>query len=304
MDAVIIWSDVDDPVYRVRRLLTLPEKRRQSDLLVQPPKMKGTKDIHYNVASLISCAPFIRRIFIVTNSEDKGLKLFLKRKFPLDRTPINFVSHKMLFDGFNVPLPVVDPVALESMIWKIPCLDDEFLLLDAGWMIVSPMEISDFVDGDKFILRGATVKKVPRRILRSKDRLRINAALACGADKYVICPESPMVLSKTFFEDFFRERPDLLELNITAPLGSPNQMDIPSLCWSWLLKEGRGVIRKAHGEEVAFNYDNDDDLVSQLQQYRGDNSVKFCDVPPLSSLGWYQQRTITDWLSERFRMPI
>ena len=67
IDAVITWVDGNDPLHKkkIEKILSLEENKR---LYVGSSKYKQIGEIYFCVLSIIKFAPFVRYIFIVSDS--------------------------------------------------------------------------------------------------------------------------------------------------------------------------------------------------------------------------------------------
>lgn len=73
IDAVITWVDGDDPAHKAKRM-----KYASSEVLGAADKAADTRfsdlgEIFWCVASLNRFAPWLNRIYIVTDAQDPGL---------------------------------------------------------------------------------------------------------------------------------------------------------------------------------------------------------------------------------------
>ena len=90
IDAVITWVDGSDPDYQMRYDKYLSGR---SDIKKQ---YLQSNEITFCIGSILKYAPFVRKIFIVTDGQSPNLEK-IKKFAPLDK--VNIVDHKEIFNG-------------------------------------------------------------------------------------------------------------------------------------------------------------------------------------------------------------
>ena len=100
IDAVITWVDGNDPLHQKKMSLALSSEKRKKHNV---GKYKEAGEIYYCVLSIIKFAPFVRRVFIVT---DNQVPLFVKNKKIHDER-IKVVDHKEIFRGLEEYLSLI-----------------------------------------------------------------------------------------------------------------------------------------------------------------------------------------------------
>ena len=128
IDAVITWVDGDDPNHRMKRRKYACADELTNDDVGGEIRYRSVGEIRYCVASILRFAPFVRKIFIVTDGQDPKLDGFISRNFPDNEKKIEIVDHKVIFQGYESCLPVFNSLAIETMLWRIPGLADRFIV--------------------------------------------------------------------------------------------------------------------------------------------------------------------------------
>lgn len=153
IDAVIAWVDGDDP--------NLKAKRNQY-LGVDDSFDKHTRErfsevgeLYFCIALILKNAPFINRIFVVTDNQypphiDKIRENFGGEAF----SKIRLVDHSIIFEGHEEHLPVFNSVSIETLIHKIPNLSSRYIYFNDDFFIVRQVNETDFFDGERPVLRG------------------------------------------------------------------------------------------------------------------------------------------------------
>mgnify|MGYP003302698541 CR=1 FL=1 len=144
IDAVITWVDGKDPRHREKRMKYASAGQLKSDDKAGETRYADLGEIFWCVASLNRYAPWLNKIYIVTDEQDPGLDAFLERNFPEGYIPVEIVDHKVLFKGYEDCLPTFNSVSIESMTWRIPGLSDRFLEFNDDLMLLAPVAPEDF----------------------------------------------------------------------------------------------------------------------------------------------------------------
>lgn len=257
IDAVIPWVDGNDPRHRARLAQYAPEPLRAQEDVAAPTRYASLGEILWCVASLNLYAPYIRKIFIVTDGQDPGLEPFLAAHFPDGYIPFEIVDHKTVFAGFEDLLPVFNSRSVESVLWRIPGLSEHFIALNDDFLLTAPVPASHFFDdaGNPVIyarkrptawlrlLRALKPRKDGRKNVSFKESM-ITAADLLGGSPYILRIEhTPRPLLKSRFQAFFAAHPDLLRANIACRFRSHTQFSPIEIQYLPLYQEGRCALR-------------------------------------------------------------
>jgi hypothetical protein len=159
VDAVITWVDGADPVHRAKRERHLA--LAQADVVAQaraPLHDNGTNphrwlcgdELNYCVRSIANNAPWVRRIWIVTDAQTPEIMQLP----PEIAAKISIVDHSEIFAGYDDALPTFNSLSIETMLWRIPGLAEHFLYFNDDVFLTAPVTRSDFFAGDGPVLRG------------------------------------------------------------------------------------------------------------------------------------------------------
>lgn len=150
IDLVYLWVDGSDPVWM--------EKRNAA---IGKPNESGTNckgrysnhdELKYSIRSIEKYAPWIRKIFIVTDSQTPSW---------LDTTnpKVRIVDHKEILPPRA--LPCFNSRVLEHHLHLIPCLAERFIYANDDMLLWKPVTPSDFFAED-----GLPIIRFNRRPLR------------------------------------------------------------------------------------------------------------------------------------------
>lgn len=153
IDAVVTWVDGDDPVLAAKRA----EFGGHAPKGINSAKTRfaDSGELYYSLASLLKNAPFLRKIFVVTDQQTPGVLEPLASQFSDgEMAKIVIVDHREMFRNHLDRLPVFNSNCLETMLYDIPDLSEKFIFLNDDFMILRPLTPADFFKDGAPILRG------------------------------------------------------------------------------------------------------------------------------------------------------
>ena len=110
IDAVITWVDGSEPNFKLKREENLKNKKIINRQYLQ------ANEIHFCVASIIKFAPFVRKIFIVTDNQKPNLN-GVRHLVSLDKVEI--IDHKEIFRDNMESLPTFNIRSIDALLVKI-----------------------------------------------------------------------------------------------------------------------------------------------------------------------------------------
>ncbi|GAA0801108.1 stealth family protein [Spirilliplanes yamanashiensis] len=166
VDAVYTWVDGSDPAWRARRAAAQPETAGPQS--ANASRYASHDELRHSLRSLHAYAPWIRRVFIVTDDQVPGW-------LDTSHEQITVVSHREIFGGEGV-LPTFNSQAIESRLHHIPGLAEHFLYLNDDVFFGRPTTPEMFFTSGGltrfFPSPGAQMGSGPR----TDDDLPVNAA--------------------------------------------------------------------------------------------------------------------------------
>ncbi len=159
VDAVITWVDGADPVHKATREYYLATARALAktgaeaplhDNGTNPHRWVCSDELNYCVRSIANHAPWVRRIWIVTDNQTP----VIERISPEFSAKISIVDHRDIFAGVQDALPTFNSLSIETMLWRIPGLAEHFLYFNDDVFLTAPVTPSDFFAADGPVLRG------------------------------------------------------------------------------------------------------------------------------------------------------
>ena len=152
IDLVIPWVDGDDPVHRAERnKFTTGTDAGNLEDVGGDSRFSSIGEIFYCILSINVFAPFVRKIYIVTDRQDPHLDKPLAEALPEGHIPMEIIDHKVIFRGYEEYLPTFNSRAIETLIWRIPGLSERFLLMNDDFMFIGKVSPEDFFQDGKTI---------------------------------------------------------------------------------------------------------------------------------------------------------
>ncbi|MFN2395767.1 MAG: hypothetical protein ABR597_08780 [Bacteroidales bacterium] len=270
IDALIYWVDGSDPKLSEKREYYLNHAQNINLRAAKPTFYASNNEIKYCVLSILKFAPFVRKIFIVTDNQDPGIHADIETNFPGRSNSVIIVDHKEIFRGYEKYLPVFNSTSILSMVWRIKNLSEQFVSFNDDIFLIREVKPEDwFVNGRPVLqgewrippykkMTGNFFKIMINKYLRGNPdyqpklsfylRQR-NAALMLGFKfRYYFHCHTPHPLNRKVAEKFFSENNELLEKNISYRFRSPDQFLLTSLAYHLEILEGnRNMIKLNYG---------------------------------------------------------
>lgn len=245
VDAVITWVDGNDPAHKLKMERYIGNKRTINSRSVRM-RYDQVNEIEFAVKSILKYAKFIRNIFIVTDNQTPE---FLQNvKEVKEFSNVYIVDHQIIFEGFEEYLPTFNSMSIESLLFKIPNLSENFIYLNDDFFLLRESNISDFFINEKPIIRGKWTsfyddiwyKKVQKNIYKLLGkRKKINAfgfkksqqliVKKLGFKKYFHIDHTFTAMRKSVMEEYYTKNPKVLETNIKHRFRSQEQFVNQSL---------------------------------------------------------------------------
>src|SRR5208283_5296141 len=138
LDAVYSWVDGSTPRF-AHDLELACAGAGGSGVDVRKRRFRDNGELLYSMRSLVRFAPWLRRIYVVTNGDAPG---WLDRH----RDLVTVVTHAALFDTTD-NLPTFNSNAIEMHLHRIPGLSRKFLYLNDDVFFGRPCALAEFSDG-------------------------------------------------------------------------------------------------------------------------------------------------------------
>jgi hypothetical protein len=323
IDAVVTWVDGEDPAHKAKlnaylgKLDAVPE-------IASADRYRETGEFAYCIASLLRFAPWLRRIYIVTDDQEPAFMEVIRRSSWREKVVV--VDHKVLFAGFEQHLPTFNNRSLLTALWRIPGLADRILYLNDDFACLHPVSPADFFSGDKVVLRGRwcmqpwhhqvgrllravadacrVVRKVPAARPGYHQAQALAAQLAGYRFRYFRSPHVPHPLLRPLLVDHFGRHPEQFEINLRYRLRSPEQFLADALGNHLALGSGRAVVdNRLSTLRLNQSHYRAARLGPLLEKAERDAGVAFICMQSLESLDAERREVMLGWLERRIGRP-
>ena len=319
IDAVITWVNGDDPVHKVKRTTYAGGAVLKSEDKAGETRYVSVGEIYWCIASLNRFAPWLNKIYIVTDEQNPQLDQFLASNFPDGHVPVEIIDHKVIFRGYEEYLPTFNSLAIETMTWRIPGLSNHYIELNDDMFFTGPVLPQDFFTED-----GTAVWYVDKinvfwtwftRIIKSKSQglrkvtfkgVMFNAARILGKKwTFFKINHTPRALFKDVYEEFFRDNDELLRANISHRFRDASQFSPQVLHCHLLDSQGRCSVRPVKGNHFFFQPKKGqpsyfDKKMTALRSFRGN----FVCLNSIDLATEEQRRTMKNWIEERLSVRL
>ena len=314
IDAVITWVDGDDPRHRTKREQYGSRRILSQDDVAGNTRYASLGEIFYCIASLNRYAPWLNKIYIVTDEQNPMVEEWLAKHFPEGTIPMEIVDHKVIFRGYEEFLPTFNSISIESMTWRIPGLSDHYIEFNDDLILAAPTRPEDFFTEDgKVVCYGkryrALYVKLSHLLRRHRDgskqvsfrQTMRNAAELLGERKHFIkIYHTPKALLRRTYERYFANYPDNLLSNIRHRFRVPSQYNVEELQYLLLQREGRVEMRRAYDDLLYLKPKRDNEYIAKkLKEFDSKASHKFGCFNSLDQASEEGQKMVIDWIERR-----
>ena len=290
IDAVITWVDGSDQEYKkkIEKHLTTSTNYKKQYL--------QANEIEYCVKSILKFAPFIRKIFIVTDNQKPS---FSSLENLIASNKVKVVDHKEIFKGYEKYLPTFNIRSIDAVLHRIEDLSEMFVYFNDDVFLVDKICEEDWFVKDKAVLMGKWARSYsinPLKVLSGKFkkifglRPSFNASQSKAANisgfkkEYFKSYHAARPQIKSVIKEFYHKNPESLIDQIKYRFRSSEQFMPYSLCWHLLIKENRAIIKgvKEFKEIKQTRKLNANQLISILEQLDDTKEVKYLNIQDLN----------------------
>ncbi len=311
IDAVITWVDGDDPVLKAKRYKYGDASIFKEEDIAGETRYKTVGEICWCIASINRFAPWVNKIWIVTDGQNPHVDEFLQENFPEGHIPYEIVDHKVIFRGYEQYLPTFNSISIETMTWRIPGLSDSFLVFCDDFMISAPVTPEDFRTADgKVVVYGKLYsmlwKKLKIRMGKKLDMFNsylFNASVLAGDGRtYLRIDHTPRLMSRVWFEDFFSRNEALIVRNIRHRFRDFDQYAPELLQYNTLHGDGKCVIKPFRDYLFYLRPKNKPNYVKRKLWRLNKGEYKFCCFNSVEEASPEDFAEITSWIKNRLNI--
>ena len=290
IDAVITWVDGSDKEYKKKIEKHLSTSTNYKKQYLQ------ANEIEYCVKSILRFAPFVRRIFIVTDNQKPS---FNGLEDLIASNKVKIVDHKEIFKGYEKYLPTFNIRSIDAMLHRIEGLSETFVYFNDDVFLINNIREEDWFVKNKGVLMGKWAKSYsinPLKVLSGKFkkifglRPSFNASQSKAANitgfkkEYFKSYHTARPQIKSLIKEFYRKNPESLIDQIKYRFRNYNQFMPYSLCWHLMIKENSAIIKGVNElKEVKQTKNfNPGQIISILEKLDATKEVKYLNIQDLN----------------------
>ena len=303
IDAVITWVDGSEPNYKLK----LEENLKNKKIIIS--QYTQANEIDFCVASIIKFAPFVRKIFIVT---DKQKPKFSGIRHMVSLEKIEIIDHEEIFRDNLDCMPSFNIRSIDALLFKIKDLSDKFIYFNDDMFLIKETTKEDWFKDNKAILTGSWAKTYNKQLIKTishkiKNLLNIrpsfNAAQSKAANivgfhnKYFKSFHCGRPQIKSVIKDFYDKNPQRLTNQIRYKFRDGRQYMPYSLCWHLLIKENL-YVESSTNKLVEINKSRNLSAIKLekiLKSIDSKAEVKFLNIQDLNMAEPETQQVFQNW---------
>ncbi len=315
IDAVVAWVDGNDQKLKDKKTLYQQSEAHLRDGS-NNTRFTDSGEIEFCVRSLFKYAPWIGSVYIVTDDQIPSFIALMDSNL---QQRIKIVDHTELFKGYEEALPVFNSLAIETMLWNIEGLSENFIYLNDDMMMVRSTPIKAFIDHDKFVFDG-TVKKIRKPNLINMFRERIkskhkysfrkvkerSAALVANKkqDYYLDLPHCPYIMNRVVLKKIFKLHPDACSNNLRYRFRDNNQLWTVALFVNYVYYRKRSVIsNKYKSSQIKGMSHSEARIEKELNRLDIEPDIHFFCIQGMEQMSEKIHNKVLEWLQQHYKEP-
>lgn len=316
IDAVVLWVDGNDPAHRAKLERYLAQFGHRH-VEARATRFRSVGEVDFCISSIMRFAPFIRRVHVVTDDQAGPLRALSRRWPEAWRAKLALIDHRDIFAGHEQHVPTFNSLAIESLMHRIPGLEEQFVYFNDDFVLIKPVAATAFFDGGRPVLHGrrmsmpdarldrrlrrlwrALVKPPPGALRASNTQAQALGARLAGADgRFLLASHSPYPLRRSTLQGYFDSHSQVLERNLSYRLRDLNQFAPTSLANHLELQRGHAVV--AEDENCLYlKPASDRHTLSRIAAAEHDEHLVCACVQSLDEADAGMREQVLAWLSQ------
>ena len=310
IDAVITWVDGSESNYKFKLEENLKNKKIINRQYLQ------ANEINFCVASIIKFAPFVRKIFIVTDNQKPNLN---EVRHLVSLNKVEIIDHKEIFRDNMDSLPTFNIRSIDALLFKIKNLSNKFIYFNDDMFLIKETSKEEWFKDNKAVLTGSWTKTYNKQLIKTisqriKNLLNIrpsfNAAQSKAANiagfhnKYFKSFHCGRPQIKSVIKDFYDKNPQRLTNQIRYKFRDGRQYMPYSLCWHLLIKENL-YVESSTNKLVEINKSRSlsaKKLEKILRSIDSKAEVKFLNIQDLNMAEPETQQVFQNWFIKKLNV--
>ena len=257
IDVVITWVDGNDPLLAAKRQQFLKEDVASDAKLAT--RFASNDEIYFAIASVLKYLPDCGKIYVVTDQQQPAFLSAFASEGICSAGKIEVIDHTVLFQGYTDYLPVFNSLSIETMLWNIPNLSNQFIYLNDDVFLNAPVRAEDCFVDDKVVIYGhwksnllLKTKYLFRKFLNRtfgkvlQPRFTIAQMLSAdlvGLNQHYELDHRPHFVQVDILRHYFKHNQDLLNKQIGFKFRDFNQFLPVGLLNHLSIQQNRAVLK-------------------------------------------------------------
>jgi len=311
VDVVISWVNGNDPAHKLKIEPYLGSRARKSEDIAGPTRYGSVGEIYFCVASIYRFAPFVRKIFIITDNQNPDLGTFIQENFPESNIQIEIIDHTLIFRGYENVLPVFNSRTIETCTFRIPGLSENYVYLNDDFFLVRPVKYEDWYRGESIVAYGHWRSIILDKLLwlikpmknwhkpvGFKDAMITSALKLNRKWRYFHLEHMPHPLKKSVLDNFFSTHPELFQSNISHKFRSPKQFNTQALYYLLMFEAKKAILTDTHDVFLYMKPVNrgGNYIKRKLHTFATNPDIRFCCMGSLDMATETDRTELMDWL--------
>lgn len=311
IDAVITWVDGTDKFHQQKMLPFLDDKKITLSKGFKS-RYGQVEEVKFVVNSIIKYAPFIQNIYIVTDNQTPN---FIKHKKNNLYKNVFIINHESIFKDDSSVLPVFNSRSIETKLYDIPNLSENFIYFNDDLFLIREAKISDFFIENNPVIRGKWLdfnENIFYKRLFNSEKKKKKAghkkaqelsAKMLGFKKYFKFHHTPFALRKSTFINFFTKNKEVELLNIKHKFRQPTQFIAQGLANHLEIKNKTAILKESYQLIYFQNYKKPFLWLKFKLLYQTKQQSKlFLCMQSLDQCPKRKQEFILNWLEKKYEL--
>lgn len=314
IDIVISWVDGNDPRHKEKiETFSKNEKNVSCNDVGGKTRFANVGEIYYCIASIHKHMDFVRKIFIITDNQDPEANAFLSSLSINPTIPIEIIDHSVIFRGYEEYLPTFNSRSIETLMWRIPGLSENFIYMNDDFMILKPCTAEDFFREDKVVCYAKWYYTAVSKLLRFfkprrkghkpvsfKESMTNALPLIGERHRFLLLSHTPRALKRSFFENFYETHPDAVTKNIRHRFRNRDQYNSQELFYMNEFRADRCIVESPSRNLLYLMPKKKKNYIDRkLAGFEKRQNARFCCINSLDMATPEDIIKIISWLKEK-----
>ncbi len=312
IDIVITWVDGNEPLHKKKIQTYLNESISKYEDIAAPTRFRSEGEIYFCVASILRFATFVRKIFIISDQQNPCMEDFIHTNFPDTKIKCEIIDHTTIFSGYEQYLPVFNSLSIETCLFRIPDLSENFVYFNDDVILLRPIRETDWFIDDKAVAFGSSrlifvdkfisflkPTKNGHKPFGYKDSI-INATNHLSVKyTYFQITHTPQPLKRSILEQFYLKNPSVFISNISHKFRNYTQFNPQALFYMLALKAEKCIVNSENKLLLIKPIDRKNSYVkNKIEYFEKKSKICFCCIESIDLAEKDIQIQLFDWLKK------